>query len=56
MLGYNLTQVTEILTVHLAPIAMTGVSVQVKEAELTPLLSPAGFVWELTIPQKDDGE
>jgi len=30
--------------------------VQVKEADLTMLLTPAGFVWELTLPKKDDGE
>ncbi len=29
---------------------------QVKEEDLRELLSPAGFVWELTVPRNPDGE
>ena len=28
---------------------------QVKEDELRAVLSPAGFVWELTVPRTPDG-
>ena len=28
---------------------------QVKEEELRGVLSPAGFVWELTVPRSPDG-
>ena len=28
---------------------------QVKEEELRAVLSPAGFVWELTVPRSPDG-
>ncbi len=27
-----------------------------KEADLREVLSPAGFVWELTVPRNPDGE
>ena len=33
-----------------------GAPVQVKEAQLRELLSPAGFVWELTVLRSLDGE
>ena len=32
-----------------------GVCMQAKEAELRAVLSPAGFVWELTVPRSPDG-
>ena len=32
-----------------------AVVAQVKEGQLQQLLTPAGFVWELTIPRKPDG-
>lgn len=46
---------------HVAPISghksVSALQIlQVKEADLIILLSPVGFVWEVTIPQKDDGK
>ena len=48
---------------HLPPAPISGhkfvsalLILQVKETDLLTLLAPVGFVWEVTIPKKDDGK